>query len=175
MTPFDLRLVDRARLRRIAKAASNRHSGAATVQARRKTNASCWSCTRSRRRPAQQHQHRPVVGHPEGGRHRGGSEQPHLQLAARACTGRRGTAQSPQCHPVQRLRSRSNYEAARALFMGSQALVEAYGSPGTKPAGTTGTRRRATTATRSSSRRPSIWGTKKVTFTMGDSGRGTSA
>ena len=42
----------------------------------------------------------------------------------------------------------ANYEAARALFMGAQALVEAYGSPGTSLR-FDGTRKPATTATRS--------------------------
>ena len=62
----------------------------------------------------------------------------------------------------------SNYEAARALFMGSQALVEAYGSPGTnlRYDWNEETRDNGDKVVITSS---SIWGTKKVTFTMGDS------
>ena len=64
----------------------------------------------------------------------------------------------------------SNYEAARALFMGSQALVEAYGSPGTnlRYDWNEETRDNGDKVVITSS---SIWGTKKVTFTMGDSAK----
>lgn len=57
------------------------------------------------------------------------------------------------------------YEAARALFMGSQALVEAYGSPGTNLRfdWNEETDDRGDKVVISSS---CIWGTKKVTFTM---------
>jgi N4-gp56 family major capsid protein len=59
-----------------------------------------------------------------------------------------------------------NYEAARALFMGSQALVEAYGSPGTNLRfdWNEETDDRGDKIVISSS---CIWGTKKVTFTTG--------
>ena len=58
----------------------------------------------------------------------------------------------------------ANYEAARALFMGSQALVEAYGSPGTSLRfdWNEETRDNGDKIVISSS---CIWGTKKVTFT----------
>jgi hypothetical protein len=56
------------------------------------------------------------------------------------------------------------YEAARALFMGSQALVEAYGSPGT------GLRFDWHEEVRDNGNQVVIssnctWGTKKVSFT----------
>lgn len=58
-----------------------------------------------------------------------------------------------------------NLEAARALFMGAQALVEAYGSPGTnlRFGWDEETDDRGDKIIISSS---CIWGTKKVTFTM---------
>ena len=61
----------------------------------------------------------------------------------------------------------ATYEAARALFMGAQACVEAYGSPGTNLRfdWNEETRDNGDKVVITSS---CIWGTKKVTFTMSD-------
>jgi hypothetical protein len=71
-----------------------------------------------------------VAGHPEGGGDGEGHEQPDLQGRRRHVQQHR-PAQAPQRDPLQRLRRRRQRRAARALFLGRQAGVVAFGSPGT--------------------------------------------
>jgi hypothetical protein len=81
-------------------------------------------------RPAHEHQHGPVAGHPEGGCDGEGTNNPIFKGGAGHVQQHRA-AQPPQRDPLQRLRRRHNIAAARALFLGRQAGVVAFGSPGT--------------------------------------------